>query len=113
MGSNSVSESKVTGIVKSLTILEDDLDSLNAKVGDMKKQLAIKTQFQIESLTEKTRKMASKEAESIINKSKEKADAESKKIIEHGETKLSEIKSTVDTNFESAVKDVVLTILKP
>jgi len=38
-----VGESKVTGIIKSLNVLEDDLDSLTGKVGDMKKQLTVKT----------------------------------------------------------------------
>ena len=38
-----VAESKVTGIIKSLNGLEDDLDSLTGKVGDMKKQLNVKT----------------------------------------------------------------------
>ena len=41
---SSMAESKVTGIIKSLNALEDDLDALNGKVADMKKQLAVKTQ---------------------------------------------------------------------
>jgi V/A-type H+-transporting ATPase subunit G/H len=77
---SSMAESKVTGIVKSLNILEDDLDSLNSKVGDMKKQLSVKAQTEIDNLLEKTREMATKEAEVIINASKEKASAESVKI---------------------------------
>jgi len=106
-------ESNVSGIIKSLNVLEDDLDSLGGKVGDMKKQLAARTQSQIESMREKTREMAAKEAEVIINKSKAKAEAESKDIKERGEARLAEIKSAVDANFEGAVKDVVSTILKP
>ena len=31
-----VAESKVTGIIKTLNVLEDNLDSLTGKVGDMK-----------------------------------------------------------------------------
>jgi len=108
-----MAESQVSGIIKSLGVLEDDLDSLNAKAGEMKKQLAIKAQSQIESMTEKTRQMATKEAEIIINKSKEKAEAESKRISDEGEAKLSEIKSSVDSNFEGAVDSVVSIILKP
>ena len=107
------SESKVTEIVKSLNVLEDDLDSLNGKVGDIKKQLVINTQSQIASLSEKTRQMAIKEAEVIINESKSKAEAESKEIIEDGKAKITEIKSSVDANFDSAVENAVLTILKP
>ena len=39
---SSMAESKVTGIIQSLNSLEDDLDSLNIKVDDMKKQLNVK-----------------------------------------------------------------------
>ena len=109
---SSMAESKVTGIVKSLNILEDDLDSLNSKVGDMKKQLSVKAQTEIDNLLEKTREMATKEAEVIINASKEKATAESVKIAQQGEAKLSEIQSNIDANFDEAVKHVVSTVLK-
>jgi len=105
-------ESKVTGIIKTLNVLEDDLDSINSKVSDMKKQLVVKTQNEIDVLLEKTREMATKEAEIIINASKEKATAESAKITQKGEAKLSEIQSNVDANFDKAVKHVVSIVLK-
>ena len=108
----SMAESKVTGIVKSLNMLEDDLDSLSSKVSDMKKQLSIKTQAEIDNLLEKTREIATKEAEIAINASKEKANAESAKIAQEGESKLSEIQSKVDANFDEAVNHVVSTVLK-
>ena len=107
-----MAESKVTGIIKSLNSLEADLDSLNDKSGDMKKQLAVRAITEIDSLLEKTREMATKEAEVIINASKEKATAESAKIVQDGETKLSEIQSGIDSNFDDAVKCVVSTVLK-
>ena len=50
-----VAESKVTGIIKTLNGLEDDLDSLTGKVGYMKKQLNVKTLTEIDTLLEKTR----------------------------------------------------------
>ncbi len=109
---SSMAESKVTGIIKSLNALEDDLDSLTSKVGDMKKQLSIKAQSEIDNLLEKTREMATKEAEVIINASKDKANAESTKISQEGEAKLSEIQSSIDANFDEAVKHVVSTVLK-
>jgi hypothetical protein len=74
-----VAESKVTGIIKSLNALEDDLDSLTGKVSDMKKQLKVKSLGEIDTILEKTREMATKEAEVIINAAKEKANAESAK----------------------------------
>ncbi len=107
-----MAESKVTGIIKSLSALEDDLESLNNKLADMKKQLAVKAQTEIDVLLEKTQEMATKEAEVIINASKEKATAESAKITQEGEAKLSEIQSNVDANFDEAVKHVVSTVLK-
>ena len=109
---SSMAESKVSGIVKSLNVLEDDLDSLNSKVDDMKKQLSVKAQTEIDNLLEKTREMATKEAEIIINTSKEKASAESVKIAQQGDAKLSEIQSSIDANFDEAVKHVVSTVLK-
>ena len=110
---STASESKVSGIIKSLGVLEDDLDSLNGKAGDMKKKIATTAQSQIDSLKEKTREMAAKEAEVIINESKSAADAESKKIAKQGDARLAEIATAVDQNFDDAVGDVLSTILKP
>ncbi len=107
-----MAESKVSGIIKSLNALEDDLDSLNSKVADMKKQLSVKAQTEIDVLLEKTSEMATKEAEVIINASKEKATAESAKITQEGEAKLSELQSNIDASFDEAVKHVVSTVLK-
>jgi len=107
-----VAESKVTGIIKTLNVLEDNLDSLTGKVGDMKKQLNVKTLTEIDTLLEKTREMATKEAEVIINAAKEKANTESAKIAQDGESKLAEIDSNVNSNFDDMVKHVVSTILK-
>ncbi len=107
-----MAESKVSGIIKSLNALEDDLDSLNSKVADMKKQLSVKAQTEIDVLLEKTSEMATKEAEVIINASKEKATAESAKVTQEGEAKLSELQSNIDASFDEAVKHVVSTVLK-
>ena len=107
-----VVESKVTGIIQSLNGLEDDLDSLTDKVGDMKKQLTVKTLSEIDTLLEKTREMAMKEAEVIINAAKEKANVESTGIVQEGDAKLAKIESNTNANFDDMVKHVVSTILK-
>ena len=107
-----VAKSKVTGIIKTLNVLENDLDSLSGKVGDMKKQLNVKTLSEIDTLLEKTRDMATKEAEVIINAAKEKANTESVQIAQEGDSKLAEIESNVNSNFDDMVKHVVSTILK-
>ena len=109
---STLAESKVTGIIQSLSNLEDDLDSLNSKVSDMKKQLSLKVQTEIDSLLAKTREMAIQEAELIIKTSKEKAKNESEKIAKEGQKKLLEITSRIDTNFDKAVSNVVSTVLK-
>jgi len=107
-----MAESNVTGIIQSLNGLEDNLDSLNGKVADMKKQLSVKAINEIDKLLEKTREMATKEAENIINASKSKAAVESEKITKEGKSKLSEIQSNIDAHFDEAVKHVVSTVLK-
>ena len=107
-----VAESKVTEVIKTLNVLEGDLDSLTGKVVDMKKQLNVKTLSEIDTLLEKTREMATKEAEVIINAAKEKANAESTKIVQDGDSKLAEIESNTNANFDDMVKYVVSTILK-
>ena len=107
-----VAESKVTEIIKTLNVLEGNLDSLTGKVVDMKKQLTVKTLSEIDLLLVKTRAMAIKEAEVIINASKEKANLESAKIVREGDSKLAEIESNVNANFNDMVKHVVTSILK-
>ncbi|NJK77619.1 MAG: hypothetical protein HC944_00550 [Nanoarchaeota archaeon] len=107
-----MAESKVTEIIQSLNGLEDNLDSLNGKVADMKKQLSVKALNEIDKLLEKTREMATKEAENIINASKTKASVESEKIAKEGKSKVTEIQSNIDAHFDEAVKHVVSTVLK-
>ena len=108
----SMAESKVTGIIKSLSELEGDLDSLDGKVADMKKQLSLKAQKKVDVMLEQTRDMATTEAEAIVNTAKEQASAESKKIEQDGQSKLDETQSNIDANFDKAVKHVVSTVLK-
>ena len=109
---SNVAESKVSNIIKSLSSLEDDLDSLTIKIADMKKSMTNSAQSEIDKLMEKVREMATKEAEVMINKAKEKANAESSKISKEGEDKLVETKSQIDANFDEAVNYIVSTVLK-
>lgn len=109
---STMSESKVSSIIKALNALENSLDSTNSKVADMKKQLYVKAQSEIEVLLQKTREIATKEAESIISASETKAKSEASKILKNGDSKLSEIKAKIDANFDGAVKHVVSTVLK-
>jgi V/A-type H+-transporting ATPase subunit G/H len=103
---------KVDGIIKILSNLESDIDSLNEKLADMKKQLNSTAQKEIERLMEETKNMATKEAERLISESKTRAESESAKILQKGEENLVEIQQNIDVNFDSAVKDAVLTVMK-
>ena len=109
----SVAESKVSGIIKSLGELETDLDSLESKASGMKKQLHVRTMNAMDAMLEKARGMAATEAQAMINAAKEQASAESAKIGKDAESKLSDIRSAIDANFDKAVGHVVSTVLKP
>tara|TARA_B100000959_G_scaffold188725_1_gene197403 strand:+ start:682 stop:945 length:264 start_codon:yes stop_codon:yes gene_type:complete len=69
-------------------------------------------QKEIDQLMEKVKNMASKEAEHIIAESKTKAESESAKILQKGDKTLADIQQNIDSNFDSAVKEAVSTIMK-
>lgn len=104
--------SKVDVIVKALTELENDIDSLNSKVADMKKSLQTKTQKEIDKLMEQVREMATKEAESMINQTRQKAKTQAEQILKSGDEKAAKTKNQIDTKFDEAVDIVVSTVLK-
>ena len=108
----SVAESKVSGIVKALSSLEDDIDSLNSRVSEVQKNINVKTQSELGVLMEKTKEMATHEAESIINAAKSKAETEATRIVQEGESNLTETQSKIDASFDEAIEIVVSTVLK-
>ena len=59
-------ETKVAGILGALSQLEQDLDSLESSVSDMKKSITTKTNSEIESVSIKVRQSASAKAEQIV-----------------------------------------------
>ncbi len=109
---SNVAASKVDGIIKALSGLEDDIDSLNSKTADMKKNLEAKAQKEIEKLLGETRQMATKEAENIISQSREKAKSQSETILKTGNDTVSNIKAQIDEKFDESVDTVVSTVLK-
>lgn len=108
-----VAQSKVGTMIKALGGLEDDIDSLDVSVAEMKRQMLIRTQKEIDVLFEKTRDMANAEAEGIIDDARAAAESDAKKITAKAAARLKDIQKGIDANFEDAVKDVVSTILKP
>ena len=107
-----VAVSKVEGIIKTLSELEENIDSLNEKVADMKKKLHTRVENEIENLREKVIELATKESESIISKTKDAANQDAKKILDEGEKSLAEIKTKASTKFDEAVEYVVSSVLK-
>ncbi len=87
-----VTVSKVEGIIKTLSELEENIDSLNEKVADMKKKIHARSENEIEQLREKVIEMATKESGSIISQAREAANQEAKKILSDGEKSLAKIK---------------------
>ena len=102
----------VDKIIKALSGLENDIDSLNESLADMKKQLNQKAQKEIDQLKEQVIQMATKEAEAIISEAKEKAKTESQRIITSGDVNLKDVQNKIDTKFNEAVDHVVSTVLK-
>ena len=107
-----VAVSKVEGIIKTLSELEENIDSLNEKVADMKKKLHTRVENEVEILREKVVEMATKESESIISKTRDAANQDAKKILNDGEKSLAEIKTKISEKFNDAVEDTISSILK-
>ena len=107
-----VAVSKVEGIIKTLSELEENIDSLNEKVADMKKKLHTRVENEVEILREKVVEMATKESESIISKTRDAANQDAKKILNDGEKSLAEIKTKISEKFNEAGEDTISSILK-
>ena len=103
---------KIDTIIKALSGLESNIDSLNEKLADMKKELNQKAQKEIDKLPEKVTQMATKEAEVIITESREKANSESQRIMTAGDLNLKDVQNKIDAKFNEAVDIVVSTVLK-
>jgi len=113
---------KVDDIIKALSGLESNIDSLNEKIADMKNQLNQKALKEIDKLREQVTEMATKEAESIIAQSREKAKSESQKIATEGGENLKNVQKKIENlknvqkkigdKFDEAVDHVVSTVLK-
>jgi vacuolar-type H+-ATPase subunit H len=109
---STASPAKVDTIIKTLSALESDIDSLGQNLADMKKQLNQKAQREIEKLTEQVSQMATKEAEAMISEAREKAKSESQRILTAADINLKDVQNKIDSKFNEAVEVVVSTVLK-
>ena len=112
VASATAAPSKVDGIIKALSGLESDIDSLNQNLAEMKKELNQKAQHEIDSLKEQVIQMATKEAETIISQAREKAKSEGQRISTAGDVNLKDVQDKIDAKFNEAVDHVVSTVLK-
>ena len=103
---------KVDTIIKALSALESDIDSLGQNLADMKKKLNQKAQREIEKLTEQVSQMATKEAEAMISEAREKAKSESQRILTTADINLKDVQNKIDSKFNEAVEVVVSMVLK-
>ena len=105
-----VEVSKVEGIIKTLSELEENIDSLNEKVADMKKKLHIRSQNEIENLREKVKEDHHRIWINNIT-STWNCKSRNKKDLNWRRKNLAETKKKIDTKFE-ATKYVVSSVLK-
>lgn len=103
---------KVQVIIKALSGLESNIDSLNGKLADIKKELNQRAQSEIDKLQEQVIQMATKEAEITISESRENAKSESQRILTAGDVNLKDVQNKIDAKFNEAVDYVVSTVLK-
>ena len=103
---------KVDTIIKALSGLESNIESLNEKLADMKKELNQKAQKEIDKLKVEVTRIATKEAEVIITESREKANSESQRIMTAGDLNLKDVQNKIDAKFNEAVVLAVSTVLK-
>ena len=108
---HAVNESKVTVVISALNELENDIDSLYTQVSDMKRQMSIRVQKEIDALYEGTRKAATEEAKTIIDKSRKAATEEAARISKEAESRLEKTRADINSGFDSAVQSVVSMVL--
>jgi len=109
---STASPAKVDTIIKALSALESDIDSLGQNLADMKKKLNQKAQREIEKLTEQVSQMATKEAGAMISEAREKAKSESQRILTTADINLKDVQNKIDSKFNEAVEVVVSMVLK-
>lgn len=108
-----VAESKVSTIIGALSDLESSIDSLDATISDMKRQMVTAVQRETDKLYEETRSMAIKEAEKIVEKAKKSANKKAEKITKESEESLEKLRQDIDSGFQEAVDVAVDAIMKP
>lgn len=103
--------SSIEYIISALSGLENDIDNLTSRVGDMKKRLIAYSNEEIEKLKQQIITIADKEAKKIIDDTKREAEEESSVIVKEADEILAKIKKNIDSSYGKAVERVVTLIL--
>ncbi len=107
-----VAESQVKGIISALKDLETSIDSLDATISEMKREMSSLVQKEIDRLYEETRAMATVEAEQIVEAAKKSADKKAAKITKDANASLEKLRQDIDSGFKDAVDVAVNAIMK-
>ncbi len=102
--------SSVEQIIDALSALENDLDSLNLRVIEMKKRIIAYSTTEIEKQKERVIAIANEDAKKIIETARKEAENESSVIMAETEKSVAATKKNIDNSFSQAVDFVVKTI---
>jgi len=103
---------QVNKIIRALSSLESDIDSLHKDVLVMQNDLKSQTKLEIEKLTIETQNIANEEAQKMISDARDKAKLESDKIIQDGENNILKLKRQIDNSFDEVVDHIFALALK-
>ena len=103
---------QVNKIIKALSSLESDIDSLHQDVLVMQNDLKSHTQQEIKKLTIETQNIANTETQRMISNARDKAKLKSEQIIKDNESKISKLKNQIDHSFDEVVDHIFALALK-
>jgi F0F1-type ATP synthase membrane subunit b/b' len=102
----------VESIIKALSELESDIDTISSKVEELKKRMINQSHEEIEKLKQQIISTAQEEAKKIVDKAKTEAEAESVVITKESEENLARIRKNIDSLSDTIVDKIVKMIVK-
>jgi len=102
----------VEGIIKALSELEGDLDTISSKVEELKKHMINKSQEEIENLKQQMISNAQEEAKQIIDKARTEAEADSVIVSKESEENLARIRKNINSLSDTMIDRIVKVIVK-
>lgn len=102
----------IESIIKALSELESDIDTVSSKVEELKKRMINQSHEEIEKLKQQIISTAQEEAKKIVDKAKTEAEAESVAITKESEENLARIRKNIDSLSDTIVDKIVKMIVK-